>query len=98
MPNDARILGTEGFIQLPAPHQCPNRLTVSRYNPSGPGVNVVQTPIVGGGLKYEILEFHELIETGRLQISTKAPTGPWESLPMGHEVLPPQDQWPCDSC
>lgn len=72
LPNDARILGTEGFIQLPAPHHCPRELTVSRYNPSGPGVmqpHVVETPIVGGGLKYEIIEFHALLETGKLQSS-----------------------------
>lgn len=72
LPNDARILGTEGYIQLPAPHHCPNGLTVSRYNPSGPGTmepHIIRAPIIGVGLKYEILEFHRLIETGRLQSS-----------------------------
>ncbi|MCQ6271466.1 Gfo/Idh/MocA family oxidoreductase [Pseudarthrobacter sp. R1] len=72
LPNDARILGTEGYIQLPAPHHCPHELTVSRYNPSGPGLmqsHRIQAPIVGGGLKYEILEFHALLEAGRSESS-----------------------------
>lgn len=72
LPNDARILGTEGIIELPAPHHCPNELTVSRYNPSGPGLqqsHTVHAPIVGGGLKYEILEFHGLIEAGKPESS-----------------------------
>jgi predicted dehydrogenase len=68
LPNNARILGTEGIIELPAPHHCPNELTVSRYNPSGPGLqqsHTIHAPIVGGGLRYEILEFHRLIEAGK---------------------------------
>ncbi|SLJ91075.1 Gfo/Idh/MocA family protein [Arthrobacter sp. P2b] len=67
LPNNARILGTEGIIQLPAPHHCPNGLTVSRYNPSGPGLqqsHTIDAPIVGGGLRYEILEFQGLMEAG----------------------------------
>jgi predicted dehydrogenase len=72
LPNNARILGTEGIIELPAPHHCPNELTVSRYNPSGPGLqqsHTVHAPIVGGGLRYEILEFHGLIEAGKPESS-----------------------------
>jgi len=72
LPNDARILGTDGFISLPAPHHCPQELTIWRYEPSGPGVlepEVIKKPIVGGGLRYEILEFHSLLETGRSQSS-----------------------------
>lgn len=72
LPNNARILGTEGIIELPAPHHCPNELTVSRYNPSGPGLqqsHTIHAPIVGGGLRYEILEFHGLIEAGKPESS-----------------------------
>ena len=72
LPNNARILGTEGIIELPAPHHCPNELNVSRYNPSGPGLqqsHTVHAPIVGGGLRYEILEFHGLIEAGKPESS-----------------------------
>jgi predicted dehydrogenase len=72
LPNNARILGTEGIIELPAPHHCPNELTVSRYNPSGPGLqqsHTVHASIVGGGLRYEILEFHGLIEAGKPESS-----------------------------
>jgi predicted dehydrogenase len=72
LPNNARILGTEGIIELPAPHHCPNELTVSHYNPSGPGLqqsHTVHAPIVGGGLRYEILEFHGLIEAGKPESS-----------------------------
>jgi len=72
LPNNARILGTEGIIELPAPHHCPNELTVSRYNPSGPGLqqsHIIQAPIVGGGLRYEILEIHALLESSSPQSS-----------------------------
>ncbi len=72
LPNNARILGTEGVIELPAPHHCPKELTVSRYNPLRPGLQQSHTshaPIVGGGLRYEILEFHGLIEAGKPESS-----------------------------
>lgn len=45
-----------------------NELSVSRYNPSGPGLqqsHTIHAPIVGGGLRYEIFEFHGLIEAGK---------------------------------
>lgn len=72
LPNDARVLGTEGFIQLPAPHHCPDRITVLRYNRSGPGVlepRTMPAPIEGSGLRYEILEFQTLLRTGQSQSS-----------------------------
>lgn len=86
LPNNARILGTEGIIELPAPHHCPNELTVSRYNPSGPGLqqsHVIQAPIVGSGLRYEILEFHALLESGSPQ-SSVMPLG--DSLAVMHTL------------
>ncbi|MFI5047738.1 MAG: Gfo/Idh/MocA family protein [Acidimicrobiia bacterium] len=64
----ARISGTDGSIDLPAMMHCPNRLTVT----TGAGVEEIDAPIVGQGLRYQVTEVHRCLRDGL----TESPTMP----------------------
>lgn len=59
----ARISGTEGAIELPAPHHCPASLTVV----TSTGLDRIDAPFDGDGLRFEIDEVHRCLRDGRLE-------------------------------
>ena len=66
-PCTARVIGTEGFIELPAPQHCPEHLVLRtlrhyRENP-GPGERI-ELPVGGDGLRYQVHEVHECLRRG----------------------------------
>ena len=57
----ARIVGTEGSIELPAFMHCPDTLTVrDAFNQA----EVIDCPIEGEGLRYQVDEVHRCIAEG----------------------------------
>ncbi|MDR6636986.1 Gfo/Idh/MocA family oxidoreductase [Paenarthrobacter nitroguajacolicus] len=77
LPNQARILGSTGYISLPAPHQCPQEVGLSVYNTHGPGTveeHLYKTPIEGPGLRYEIMEVARQLRAGKQE----SPVMPWQ--------------------
>jgi predicted dehydrogenase len=66
-PCTARVIGTEGYIELPAPQHCPDHLLLRtlhhyRQNP-GPG-ELIELPVGGDGLRYQVHEVHECLRRG----------------------------------
>jgi predicted dehydrogenase len=59
----ARITGTEGWIDLPAFMHCPDSLTVTTVA----GAEVLEAPIVGEGLRYQVAEVHRCVRAGELE-------------------------------
>ena len=59
----ATITGTEGTIRLPAFMHCPESLTVQDRS----GTEVIETPIEGQGLRYQVAEVHRCIAEGLLE-------------------------------
>lgn len=69
-PCTARVVGTEGFIELPAPQHCPEHLVLRtlrhyRENP-GPGERL-ELPVGGDGLRYQVHEVHACLRRGSQQ-------------------------------
>jgi len=66
-PCTARVIGTEGFIELPAPQHCPDHLllrTLAHYRQDpGPGERI-DLPDGGDGLRYQVHEVHECLRRG----------------------------------
>jgi predicted dehydrogenase len=57
----ARIVGTEGSVELPAFMHCPDRLTVfDQFNQP----EVLERPIEGEGLRYQVDEVHRCLAEG----------------------------------
>lgn len=75
----ARIYGTKGHIELPAFMHSPSSLTVL----SATGHEVVQCPIEGDGLEYEIREVHRCLTAGLTESSTM----PWKDSLAIAEVM-----------
>jgi predicted dehydrogenase len=66
-PCTARVIGTEGFIELPAPQHCPEHLVLRtlrhyRENP-GPGEHI-DLPTGGDGLRFQVHEVHDCLRRG----------------------------------
>ena len=57
----ARIAGTEGTIELPAFMHCPESLTV---RDAFGNAEVLERPIVGEGLRYQVDEVHRCLAEG----------------------------------
>ena len=66
LANTARITGTEGWIELPAPMHCPTGLTVQR----GDEREVIELPWSGDGLRFEIEEVHRCLAAGARESAT----------------------------
>ena len=66
-PCTARIIGTEGFIEVPAPQHCPEHLvlrTLRHYREDpGPGERI-DLPVGGDGLRYQVHEVHQCLRRG----------------------------------
>ncbi|UFS58794.1 Gfo/Idh/MocA family protein [Subtercola endophyticus] len=75
LDNTATIYGTNGFIQLPLPHHAPTSVTVVHTTDEMGVLDTrrLETPIVGAGLRYEVLHVHEQLERGR----TESDVVPW---------------------
>ena len=68
-PCTARIMGTEGIIELAGPQHCPEHLTVFtmssyREQPAGRRVDL---PTGGDGLRYQVHEVHACLRRGAQQ-------------------------------
>jgi predicted dehydrogenase len=64
-----RVVGTEGWIDVPAHQHCPESLTVRRLRSwqDPPAGDVIELPIGGDGLRYEIHEVHDCLRRGSQQ-------------------------------
>lgn len=69
-PCTARVIGTEGFVEIPAPQHCPEHLvlrTLRHYREDpGPGERI-DLPVGGDGLRYQVQEVHECLRRGAQQ-------------------------------
>ena len=61
-----RVSGTEGSIDLPAFMHCPNAITVT----TAAGVEQIDAPVVGQGLRYQVVEVHRCLREGLLESPT----------------------------
>ncbi len=59
----ARIAGTEGAIELPAMMHCPDALRVL----SARGIEDLEVPVEGQGLRYQVAEVHAGLRDGRTE-------------------------------
>jgi predicted dehydrogenase len=59
----ARISGSAGVVDLPPFMHCPTSLTVTTPR----GVDHLEAPIVGQGLRYQVAEVHRCIRAGELE-------------------------------
>ena len=64
----ARISGTKGSIELPAFMHCPHSLAVA----TPAGVEHREAPIVGEGLRYQVVEVHRCLRAGEVESPTMA--------------------------
>ena len=62
----ARISGADGVVDLPAFMHCPGSLTVT----TAAGVERREAPIVGEGLRYQVVEVHRCLRAGELESPT----------------------------
>lgn len=65
----ATVMGTEGIIEVPSPHHCPEHLTLrtrQRYleHPQGERIDL---PVGGDGLRYQVHEVHACLQAGKQQ-------------------------------
>lgn len=65
----ARIAGTAGTVDVPAFMHCPDRFTVT----TAAGVEVVDAPVGGEGLRHEVEEVHRCLAAGLAE----SPLVPW---------------------
>ncbi|MCY4164507.1 MAG: Gfo/Idh/MocA family oxidoreductase [bacterium] len=63
LSSTARIAGTEGVIELPAPMHRPTSLVVIR----GTDVEEIDSSWKGEGLRFQVEEFHRCLATGELE-------------------------------
>lgn len=63
-PGSARIIGTEGVIEVPPRFHHPHSITVSRR---GAEPEVVQAPPLGGGYSHELIEVTQCLRGGRTE-------------------------------
>jgi predicted dehydrogenase len=73
-PNDARVLGTEGWIDVPAPFHRATHLVVHR---PGDAPEHFDDPIPGGGWHYELAEATRCIRAGRTESAV---------MPLDHTI------------
>ena len=65
-PDEATILGSDGYIRIHSPMHAPDRLSVFK---SGIREQVLQFPIEGNGLHYEALEVMQCLRQGKTESS-----------------------------
>lgn len=65
LANTARITGTDGWIDLPAPMHCPPSLALHRAD----RVDAFDAPWEGDGLRFEIEEVHRCLAAGERESS-----------------------------
>ncbi|WCO66028.1 Gfo/Idh/MocA family oxidoreductase [Iamia majanohamensis] len=68
MASTARIAGTEGVVELPAMMHCPGALRVV----SASGIEDLDLPIEGQGLRYQVPEVHRCLREGRRESDVMA--------------------------
>jgi hypothetical protein len=61
-PQEATILGTEGYLKIQAPWWRPTTMTISR---PGREDETVEAPITGNGFNYEAAEVMRCLDEGR---------------------------------
>lgn len=66
MAGTARVVGTEGWIDVAAPQHHPESLTVRRITSlrEKPSRDVIELPIGGDGLRYQVHEVHRCLRSG----------------------------------
>jgi predicted dehydrogenase len=62
LPCTARVIGTTGTVELPSLHLAPDSLTIKRGQAEP---EVVELPIGGDGLRYQVHEVHRCLAEGR---------------------------------
>jgi predicted dehydrogenase len=71
MASTARVIGTDGWIDVPHSQHCPESLTVRSLEDllgRKPG-EVIELPVGGDGLRYQVHEVHACLREGRQQSS-----------------------------
>lgn len=66
LPNDARIVGESGTIEIPAFMHCPDRIVVHCAD----GIEEIDAAFDGDGLRFEIEEVERCLADGRRESST----------------------------
>lgn len=81
LPMTGIVMGSDGWVELPFPHHCPESLTIHRHPHSQlrRESTVEHWPIGGDGLRFEIAHVHDCLAQGLQQ----SPRMPWDdSLSM----------------
>ena len=71
LPGTARVVGTEGWIELP--QTFPDTLVLHQHrgtDPTDAAVTVIDVPLGGDGLRYQVEEVHRCLAEGRTQSQT----------------------------
>jgi len=66
-PCTARVIGSEGFIDLPGPQHCPEYLTLRtprHYRDGSTDGERIDLPVNGDGLRYQVQEVHDCLRRG----------------------------------
>ena len=66
-PCTARVIGTEGIIELPALQHCPDHLllrTLAHYRQEPGSGERIDLPVGGDGLRYQVHEVHDCLRRG----------------------------------
>lgn len=76
LPMTGVVVGTEGWLELPAPHHVPESLTLHVHRDGGqpPLRTVEEHPTGGDGLRFEIAHVHECLARGLRE----SPVMPWD--------------------
>jgi predicted dehydrogenase len=71
LSNTARVIGTQGSIELPGMHHCAQSLVLRNFGswPEPPSKEVLELPVGDDGLRYEVQEVHRCLAEGRQQSS-----------------------------
>jgi predicted dehydrogenase len=69
LPCTARVVGTEGCIDVPAAQHHPESLTVHRFDTRAdkPHGELIELPIGGDGMRYQVHEVHRCLRAGTQQ-------------------------------
>jgi predicted dehydrogenase len=64
LPCTARVVGSEGWIEVPANQIFPDSLTIRRFS-DWESQEVLDLPVGGDGLRYQVHEVHRCLTEGR---------------------------------
>jgi predicted dehydrogenase len=69
LPNTARVIGTLGWVDLPAMHHCPESLVLRTFGPwpEPEKTEVLELPVGADGLRHQVREVHRCLAEGRQQ-------------------------------